>query len=658
MDLKALKLTKRRQEILAKMGITDLEGILRHYPFRYEMVEAVPFQEWKVQDNVAFEGLICSPARVQWLGSKRSITHFSVMAWNEEIQVSLFNRPWPAQFQFGKPITIFGLYQGKNRVTASTYNFKHLPDQLGLHAVYSLPKECKVSDWTAILDKALPFVQTVDELVPERYVEKYRLLPRWQALNWIHKPSSSKELHQAIRTLKYEEFLCFQTAILAQGLTSIDKEPKMFDLSLIEEKVKSLPYSLTADQKKALEDVLEDMRSSQVMFRLIQGDVGCGKTVVAALSLYACFLSGMQAAFLAPTEILARQHMDNLKKLGIEARLLVSALPAAEKREILEGLENGEISIVVGTHALFQEKVKFENLGLVIADEQQRFGVRQRRSLLEKGNTVDFLAMSATPIPRTYAHFLFGDIALSSIHTMPPGRLPVKTEYIASSSMGPVLGRILAGIEEGRQVYVVCPAIEDNEETDLKAATKIYEGMKRTLKDKVRIELLHGKMSPEQKADIMDRFARHESDILVSTTVIEVGIDVPNATMMVIYDAHRFGLSTLHQLRGRTARGPRQGECFLLSSTKDPQAKERLKQLEVLLNGFEISEYDLKQRGPGDLLGTRQAGLPTFVLGDYEKDPAMMEAAVVDAREIVARGVDTELLEYARQASESARYMD
>lgn len=314
--------------------------------------------------------------------------------------------------------------------------------------------------------------------------------------------------------------------------------------------------------------------------------------------------------------------------------------------------------MVVGTHALFQEKVNFENLGLVVTDEQQRFGVNQRRALLEKGANVDFLMMSATPIPRTYAHFLYGDIRLSSIKTMPPGRKPVKTKYVPTSSMKPILKEILSGIDTGRQCYVVCPMIDENLETNLKSVTTVYEGMLKTLPSKYRVALLHGRMKAEEKEEIMQRFADHEIDLLVSTTVIEVGIDVPNAMMMVIYDAHRFGLSTLHQLRGRSARGKEQGVCFLLSKTKDPEAIERLKKLESLNDGFAISAYDLQSRGPGDLLGTRQSGLPTFILGDFEKDPAIMEVCVQDAKEILQAKVDKPMLDYVERSIKNARYFD
>ena len=658
MELNELKITARRYGFLQKMKITTLEQLIKTYPFRYETIESLPYSEWMVGDSVAFEGLVASKPYVVRLPKNRTMTKFHVITWNEEIEVTVFNRPWTNQLHFGETITVMGVYQGSNKVVASTYNHKKLSEQAGLKPVYSITKGMHQSDMQAIMKTALKQIDQIEDVVPRRYREKYRLLDQKKAYMWIHQPANMNQLHQAIRTLKYEEFLCFQCSLQAQQIQTVHKEPKIFDQGQIDKKIQSFKFPLTPDQKGAIDDIVADMRSEKVMYRLVQGDVGCGKTIVAMMALYAAYLSGYQSAFLAPTEILARQHYQNMLDLGLPARLLVSALSTKEKKEISEGLAHGEIDIVVGTHAIFQDPIQFDRLGLVVTDEQQRFGVKQRRSLLEKGKNVDFLMMSATPIPRTYAHFLYGDIFLSSIQTMPPGRKPVNTKYVPGSSMGPILNEVLSALQQGRQCYVVCPMIDENLETNLKAVTSVYEGMKKTLKDSYSIGLLHGKMHSEEKEEVMSAFSRHEYDILVSTTVIEVGIDVPNATMMVIYDAHRFGLSTLHQLRGRVARGSIQGDCFLLSSSRDPEAIERLKRLEQLKDGFAISAYDLQQRGPGDLLGTRQSGLPTFVLGDFEKDPAIMNVCVEDAKEILLQQKDKAMLEYVKRASEQAQYID
>ncbi|MEY8469352.1 ATP-dependent DNA helicase RecG [Faecalibaculum rodentium] len=656
MELTELKLTARRFGLLQKMGITTLEQLLKTYPFRYESHEQLPFDQWQKGDTVGFAGLIASRPAVIRLGKNRTMTRFTVISWNQELQVTVFNRPWLNAFPFGETIHIRGTYNGEGKVTAMQAQKKPLEE--GLVPVYSMTKGMKPADMPAILDKALEHLDQLPDLVPPDLRRRYRLLDKDTSYRWIHRPPDEKRLHLAIRTLKYEEFLCFQCAVQSESALGQRKTPRMFDQALADAFLDQFPYDLTADQRQAIEDVWSDQRRDTTMYRLVQGDVGSGKTVVAMAAIRACELSGAQSAMMAPTEILARQHLKTLQSAGIEAKLLVSSLSRKEKQEVLEGLKTGRVSVVVGTHSLFQDPVEFADLGLVVADEQQRFGVSQRRQLLEKGKGADFLMMSATPIPRTYAHFLYGDIALSAVKTMPAGRKPVETRYVRGQSMKPVLKDVLQGLKEGRQCYVVAPAIDENLELDIKGVTSLYEGMVKVLGKDWTIGLLHGRMSAAEKEEVMTRFKAGDIHILVSTTVIEVGIDVAKATMMVIYDAHRFGLSTIHQLRGRCARGPVQGTCWLLSATKDMAAVERLQKLQELRDGFAISEYDLQLRGPGDLLGTRQSGLPAFVLGDFEKDPAIMEAAVQDAAAVLARRDWPPLMEYVRQARDSVRYID
>ena len=656
MELTELKLTARRFGLLQKMGITTLEQLLKTYPFRYESHEQLPFDQWQKGDTVGFAGLIASRPAVIRLGKNRTMTRFTVISWNQELQVTVFNRPWLNAFPFGETIHIRGTYNGEGKVTAMQAQKKPLEE--GLVPVYSMTKGMKPADMPAILDKALEHLDQLPDLVPPDLRRRYRLLDKDTSYRWIHRPPDEKRLHLAIRTLKYEEFLCFQCAVQSESALGQRKTPRMFDQALADAFLDQFPYDLTADQRQAIEDVWSDQRRDTTMYRLVQGDVGSGKTVVAMAAIRACELSGAQSAMMAPTEILARQHLKTLQSAGIEAKLLVSSLSRKEKQEVLEGLKTGTVSVVVGTHSLFQDPVEFADLGLVVADEQQRFGVSQRRQLLEKGKGADFLMMSATPIPRTYAHFLYGDIALSAVKTMPAGRKPVETRYVRGQSMKPVLKDVLQGLKEGRQCYVVAPAIDENLELDIKGVTSLYEGMVKVLGKDWTIGLLHGRMSAAEKEEVMTRFKAGDIHILVSTTVIEVGIDVAKATMMVIYDAHRFGLSTIHQLRGRCARGPVQGTCWLLSATKDMAAVERLQKLQELRDGFAISEYDLQLRGPGDLLGTRQSGLPAFVLGDFEKDPAIMEAAVQDAAAVLARRDWPPLMEYVRRARDSVRYID
>ena len=632
-DLKKLKLTKTQSEFLKARKIDSLDALLHTYPLRYTKI--APFSEWEEGSEVLFEGIISEVKSSQCISRGRIVTRLKVYAWDEELDVSIFSFGYFPKFAVEKPVTVCGTYHAPRQVSALWTSLHPLDASRSLYPTYSMPAKTRRDMMIRIMDKALKFTGTLTDRVPASLRKKYRLYSLPDALRAVHQPRSEQELYQGVRSLKYEEFLCFHAARLSQSF-HIEKTARVFDQQRVEDFLAGLPYPLTPDQRKSLDEILADLRSERAMYRLLQGDVGCGKTVVAAAAIYAATLGGSQAALLAPTEILARQHVKSLQALGSDATLYCASLKAKEKQAVLAGLKNGTVSVVVGTHSLFQPGVDFARLELVIADEQQRFGVLQRRSLIEKGQQADVLLMSATPIPRTAAHFLYGDIDLSAIKTMPPGRQPVKTKYIQTKTMKPVLPRILEGIEqEGRQLYVVCPAIEENPEEGIAAARSIYEGMQKVLGSRMAIDLLHGKMKTEEKDAIMARFKAGETQILVSTTVIEVGIDVGNATMMVIYDAHRFGLSALHQLRGRCARGKLQGECYLLSGAKTLEAVSRLQKLETLDNGFDLAAYDLQLRGPGDLLGTRQSGLPAFILGDAMKDLAMMDCCAEDAREIL-----------------------
>ncbi len=644
MDLKTIRISAKKQEILANMNIHCVEDLLTYYPFRYENIEAVPFAQWQKDDKIATAGIIVTRAHVIRLGGKRSITKFKIMNKDGEFDVSLFNRPWVSQFKYNETITIIGKYDGKNKITALQYNFKPLQEQLGMTPVYTVREGITQRDIRNYVDKAWQAAHhTITDLIPEDLRTKYRLITRKESIYFIHHPDQYESVKQALRYLKYEEFFRFQLvmqAMKAKETVVVKGHAKQFAMEDVWELKHALSFSLTADQQKAIEDILQDLASDQVMYRMVQGDVGCGKTLVAAFGLYACILAHKQAALMAPTEILAKQHGQSLKKLfrdfDVQVEVLYSSLKSAEKAAILKRLANNEIDILVGTHALFQEEVQFYDLGMVVADEQHRFGVGQRRRLIEKGDKVDFLLMSATPIPRTLALSLYGDMDVSTIQELPQGRMPITTKLIHSASMGPILNEVLEKIDEGNQCYVVCPAIEKNEETNVKNVTDIYMGMKSSLGKKYTIELLHGKMNAQEKDDIMNRFKAQEIHILVSTTVIEVGVDVPSANIMVIYDAHRFGLSQIHQLRGRIGRGNQKGWCYLLSATKEEESLRRLKILVKTSDGFEIAHYDLALRGPGDILGTRQSGVPGFILGDVVQDVKILEVARDDAAYVLA----------------------
>lgn len=644
MELKALRISPKRQELLESLHITCAQDLLTHYPFRYEQVEIIPFETWSKDDKIAIEATIISPARLMRLGGKRSMTKFKVANEDGEFDISLFNRPWVSNFKSGAKIVILGRYEGNYRITALQYNFKPLQEQLGMEPVYTVRDGLAQRDIKGYIEKAwLALQDSIVDFIPKEYIEKYRLISRKESLYFIHHPKSFESVKQALRHLKYEEFFKFQLAMQsmkAKETIVLQGHQKQFDMKDVLDLKKALSFTLTSDQEYVIEEILHDLASDKVMYRMLQGDVGCGKTLVAAFGMYACVLAHKQATLMAPTEILAKQHARSLRSLfqdfDVQVEVLYSSLKTQEKVEILRRLENNEIDILVGTHALFQDDVIFYDLGMVVADEQHRFGVGQRRKLIEKGDKVDFLLMSATPIPRTLALSLYGDMDVSTIQELPKGRMPIQTKLIKSSSMGPILDDVLTLIDEGNQCYVVCPAIEKNEETNIKNVTEIYEGMCASLGKRYRIALLHGRMLAQEKDDVMARFALGDIQILVSTTVIEVGVDVANANIMVIYDAHRFGLSQIHQLRGRVGRGDKKGYCYMLTSSKEEDSLKRLRILEKIGDGFEISREDLLLRGPGDILGTRQSGVPGFILGDVIQDANILEVARDDANYVLS----------------------
>lgn len=669
MELKKVTSSTRLQKCLQAMGMECVEDLLSYYPFRYEILQETPLSQFNINAAITCEGIILRKASLMRLGAHRSMTRFAILVHDQEFQVTLFNRPWISQFQVGKVITIQGKYNGKGRITASQYHLKPLAQLQGIHPIYNLKEGIKQNDLQRLIQKAYQLCEKeIKDFLPQPLIQHYRLCSRKQAIHWIHFPSTMDEVKQALRHLKYEEFFRFQLVMQSlrkENQTMIGGHAKRFSREEVFDLTKRLSFSLTQGQEQAIQEILDDLASDRLMYRMLQGDVGCGKTMVAAFGLYACVLAHKQGAFLAPTEILARQHYDSLRKLfsdlDIRVELLCASLKPAQKKMILQGLSDHSIDLIVGTHALFQEDVTFCDLGMVVADEQHRFGVQQRRQLLEKGEKVDFLLMSATPIPRTLAQSLFGDMDVSIIDQLPKGRVSIQTRFIPSSSMGAILEEVLMHVDEGDQCYVVCPAIEKNEEMPMRNVLDIYHGMNQLLGNRYRIALLHGRMNAQQKQEVMERFIAGEYQFLVSTTVIEVGIDVKSANVMVIYDAHRFGLSTIHQLRGRVGRGMRKGYCYLLSDTQDPQAKERLKMMEKLQDGFQISRYDLQMRGPGDLLGTRQSGIPAFVLANVINDSKMFEAARQDVAHVLNHLQQKEychLQAYLTEALKKAAYFD
>lgn len=639
-DIRLLKTTAKRIELLEQMNIHTLEDLITQYPYRYEIIEEqYPTEE---DDHIIIEANVISPVKIFFKGRMSRMTFEVEDRYLQHFQVTIFNRHYLRQYlKIDTTITIIGKCQ-HHRITASDIKIKSLKDIGGIYPVYSLKEGLTQKSYRQYIKKALHLLhQQIEEFIPEKYLIQHHLIRKENALYCIHFPENKKDIQEALKYLKYEEFLRFQLTmqlIKQQRIQEIGIA-KVFDIEKFQNWILSLPFALTQDQQTSIKEIVEDLKSPHMMYRFLQGDVGSGKTVVSSAALYANYLAGFQGALMAPTEILAIQHYQTLiqffENTDVHIELLTGSLSVKEKEEVYQKIISGEADMIVGTHALFQEKVVYGNLGLVITDEQHRFGVMQRKALKNKGQQVDFLIMSATPIPRTLAISMYGDMDVSTIKTMPQGRLPVITRYISSSSMKPILKDLKEYLSRGGQCYVICPLVEESENLQAKSAIQIAGAMQKYFQSQYQVGLLHGQMKEEDKEKVMTGFLNNTIQILVSTTVVEVGVDVKNANMMVIYNAERFGMSQLHQLRGRIGRGKEQAYCYLMSSSTTSEAKERLRYLEKSHDGFEISLYDLKLRGPGEVLGHRQSGLPTFLVADLMKDFPILSIARKDADEII-----------------------
>lgn len=645
--LEVLKINKNRIQLLNQLSLFTVKDLIQHYPYRYDEIIETPLHD---EQKVIIEAILVDEPKVFFKG-KLSRLSFHCDYQGKIISVIIFNRHFlKKNMKIGLPMTIIGKYnQKRSSITASDIKLKSIKELEGITPIYSLKEGITQKSFQGYVKKALDFYKGhIGHIIPDFLCEKYHLITREEALFKVHFPQVRNDVISSLRYLKYEEFFKFQLTMqyIKMNRTQNVGISKLIDKEKVDQFIQKLPFSLTEDQQNVVEDILLDLSSHKLMYRFVQGDVGSGKTVVAAISLYANYLAGYQGAMMAPTEILAMQHYQSLSKLfkktGIKVVLLTGRLSVKEKREIYQQIENGKVDIVVGTHALFQDKLNYHRLGLVITDEQHRFGVEQRKALKDKGEKVDFLIMTATPIPRTLAISLFGDMDVSTITTLPSGRKDVKTKFIKSTSMKPILNDLKNYLASGGQCYVVCPLVNESEAITGRNAVDISKAMASYFKEQYHVGLIHGQMSDEEKNIIMNDFQKNKIQILVSTTVIEVGVDVANANMIVIYNAERFGLSQLHQLRGRVGRSKQQGYCYLLSEATQNEQKERLEFLETHSNGFEVSEYDLKLRGPGDLLGNKQSGLPTFMIGDIFKDFHILETTRKDAYEVLKYHLDDE----------------
>lgn len=625
--------------LLNKININTIDDLVTHYPFRYDILQRDELSEVEDGQKIIIDGKVESVPILMRFKAGLNKMNFRLVTPSGVVGVSIFNRAFlKSQLIVGTGVTVIGkLDKTKNVITASDIKMGLLSNKVKIEPVYHCTSGLTNKNLSTYINMALlMYGKEIKDYIPSEYREKYNFLNKKTALNIIHNPSTAEKLKEVTVRLKYEELFEFMFKI--NYLKQQNKKKKnglerQIDRKVLNKFIKSIPFKLTNDQNMVVEDILKDLEAPNRMNRLLQGDVGSGKTVVAFIAMFANYLSGYQSALMAPTEILAMQHYNNLKKFlaneDVRIELLTGSTTKKDKQVIYKGLKDGSINMVIGTHALIQDEVEYSNLGLVITDEQHRFGVHQRANLQNKGIRPDVLYMSATPIPRTYALTIFGDMDVSTIKERPKGRQKIDTYVKKNSEIKEVLEMMYKELKQGHQVYVIAPLIEDSENSDLTTVCKLKDQMKLAFGEHYKIDIVHGKMANGAKDLIMEQFKNNEVQILISTTVVEVGVDVANATTMVIFDADRFGLSTLHQLRGRVGRGTSKSQCILIS---DSDAK-RLKIMEEVDDGFVISEEDFKLRGHGDLFGTKQSGDMAFKIANIRSDYKILLQAKKDSKE-------------------------
>ena len=632
-------------ERFEKLGIVTLADLLCHYPRRYidfsrpySIAEAPPDTECVVKAEV-----FAKPAGRILPGGRR-MERITAGDDVSSLEITWFNNPYATQkLELGQEYYFEGIVTGgmlRRQMVNPQVRTAAQITAAPFEAVYPQTEGLSSTVIAKCIRQLLPHAELLPDPLPEEMLKKYRLLSKADAVRAIHCPATEEEAFAARRRLIYEELLVLQLGIgrmKNRGSASTGAPMQRLDPAPF---WASLPFSPTGAQRRAVDEILTDLSGSTSMNRLLQGDVGSGKTLVAAAAIWACIRSGYQAALLAPTEILAAQHAENLNRMlapfGMRVALLTGGMMAAARRTTLAAIRSDEADLVVGTHAILSEGVEFARLGLAVVDEQHRFGVRQRGMLAEKAANPHLLVMSATPIPRTLGLLIYGDLDISILDELPPGRKPVKTRCITGKKRRDLYGFLDREIGAGRQVYIVCPAIEDTPDGGLNAVKSYYEDIAKALLPDRRVGLMHGKLKPKEKAAVMDDFKAGRLDALVSTTVIEVGVDVPNATVMVIENAERYGLSALHQLRGRVGRGAAESWCFLVSDNTAESVQKRLKFLCSTSDGFAVAQFDLETRGPGDFFGSRQHGLPTLQIADLMNDTRTLHAAQAEAAALLA----------------------
>ena len=662
---KKLSKSPRLNALLYKMGIFSNYDVINHLPKRYDDYSLTNERNLEDKQRVTVYGKVVSnPSLVKGFHRVTAVSFELLTSKNTYFKVIAFNRPYLANIvKVNNCYTVVGTYDKKKNTINMINVVEGMVDQKDtLRPVYTLPKEFANKDYVRLVNKAFSELDGhIGSTVPLTYRKKYRLFNKENALKVAHHPSNYEELRQAYRYLKYEEALLFslKNQLIKEenkSLSKIKKEP--IDLSSCKAFLDTLPYDLTDDQKKASEEIIEDMNQSSLMYRLLQGDVGTGKTLVSFVCMFANYVRGDQGALMAPTEVLAKQHYENAKKLFADTKIkivyLVGSTPASEKKEIYRDIEEGHYDIIIGTHALFTKSIKYSSLGLVIIDEQHRFGVNQRKALLDKGEHADLLMMSATPIPRSLALSIYGDLEISTLYKFPNIKRDVTTKIVHAEDEA-IYDYVGKYLENNRKVYIIAPIIEFSEDGRY-SAEKLYARF--VLKYGAKVGLLHGKMKSNEKEDVLNKFVYGDIDILVSTQVIEVGIDVKESSLIIIYDASSFGLASLHQLRGRIGRDGYPSFCLLAVS--DLEDAEKLEILVKSNDGFEIAKKDLSLRGPGELVGLKQSGIPDFRFINMIDDIKIFVVARDDAKEIINNKSNPEfeyILKYCKRAIDQTDFI-
>lgn len=630
----------KTKELLNKIKIYTVEDLLNYYPYRYDIIKRSDLSNLSDGDKIIIDGIVEGQPTTIYINKSLKKMIFRISTKTMILNVTLYNRTHLySDLKSGKEVTIIGKYNKlKNTVIVSDIRFGLLPPSAKIEPIYYTTEGLTVKQISKFEAIALENDYDVIDLVPRYIEEKYNLMNKKSAIKNIHVPEDILLLKKARQRIKYEELFMYVLKInylknkINNDNLAIERN---IDKDKLDKFIKSLPFELTLDQDKAVNDIINDLSIKKRMNRLLQGDVGSGKTIIALIAVYANYLSKYQSALMAPTEILAVQHYEETKKIfskyKLNIALLTSSTSNKDKKTIYEELENGKIDLIIGTQALIQENVKYKKLGLVITDEQHRFGVNQRDTFKGKGISPDVLSMSATPIPRTYALTIYGDTDVSSIKSKPKGRKEIITVFKKEKDITDVLEMMKKELELNHQIYVVAPMIDTESDSEKESVYDLEEKMNKAFGKISKIGIIHGKLDPKDKDKVMKDFEKNKINILISTTVIEVGVNVPNASMIVIFNANMFGLSTLHQLRGRVGRGDTQSYCVLVAK----ESEERLRFLENTSDGFEISEYDFQTRGEGDLFGTRQSGELGLKMANIKRDFKMLLKAKEDADEFI-----------------------